>query len=108
MLEMDANEKKLIEQENMFYNLRLGKLSTLKELVDNVGFDTDKLAFRIRHAELAMKEALSFDMDTESRYVWKFIVSTMKLYNRLREEAFAACGVVEDENSIEEEGGAVC
>jgi hypothetical protein len=108
MLEMDANEKKLIEQENMFYNLPLGKLSTLKELVDNVGFDTDKLAFRIRHAELAMKEALSFDMDTESRHVWKFIISTMKLFNSLRDEALAACGIVEDEDNIEEEGGAVC
>ena len=105
MLEMDANDNKLIEQENMFYNLPLGKLSTLKELVDNVGSETDQLAFRIRHAELAMKEALSFDMDTESRYVWKFIVSTMKLYNRLRDEALTACGVVEDDNSIGEEGG---
>ncbi|MBR4536194.1 MAG: hypothetical protein IKO62_06000 [Bacteroidales bacterium] len=104
MLEMDANENKLVEQENMFYNLPLGKLSTLKELVEDVGSDTDKLAFRIRHAELAMIEALSFDMDTESRYVWKFIVSTMKLYNSLRNEALAACGVVDD-NSIEEEGG---
>ena len=94
MLEMEANENKLVE----------GKLSTLKELVEDVGSDTDKLAFRIRHAELAMIEALSFDMDTESRYVWKFIVSTMKLYNSLRNEALAACGVVDD-NSIEEEGG---
>lgn len=99
MLGMDADEKKLIEQENLFRDMPLSKLPSLKNLVDNVGVEgCDKTESLIKHTEKALKEALSFDMDTESRYVWPLILRVLKLASKIREEAFAAIGVVEDDS----------
>lgn len=96
---LSDEEKRIVGQENLFHDMPLCKLPSLKLLVDNVGVEgSDRLESLQRLAEKAMKEAMSFDLETESRYVWPLILRVLKLVCKIRGEAFAAIGVVEDDS----------
>ncbi len=86
----ERSEKKLVSQEKMFYSLPLGKMPTLKRLVDAAGFEGDLSASLLKHSIRAMSEATDWDLDTESRHVWGFIVRMHKLLKSVHEEALAA------------------
>lgn len=87
------DEQRIISQENMFHDLPLYKLPTIKRLVEDVGFEDNSLQLYIQRAESAMKQALRSDMDTENKQVWNFIVSTLKFLQEIEYEALAATGV---------------
>ena len=84
-----VNER-LESQENFFYALPLCKLPTLKRLVEDTGSEGDLCAVLLEHSALAMSEAAEWDLDTESRHIWSFIVRTHKLLKSVHAEALAA------------------
>lgn len=84
------DEQRIISQENMFHDLPLYKLPTIKRLVEDVGFEDNPLQLYILRAESAMRQALRSDMDIENKRVWNFIVSTLKFLQEIEYEVLAA------------------
>ena len=83
---------KITAQENMFHDFPLCKLPTLKRLVEDAGLEGDLCVSLLEQSALAMSEAAEWDLDTESRHIWNFIVRTHKLLKSVHREALAAAG----------------
>lgn len=103
---LNVTYKQLHKQENLFYNMPLHKLPTLRKTVQFVGIEElDKLQRMLKHSKSALEEAISNDLDDKEKgceKVWTFVIRMNKFLNRLNKEARIAAGMKERKEECHE------